>query len=118
MLVAEDDNPLRDILSSVLKEFGYRVIEAKDGEEALRKFQENQDAIHLVVLDVVMPGMNGKEVGDAIIKIRPHTKILFQSGYPVDSIQQKRLLNGAEHYLYKPISPQVFLNKVRKILDA
>ncbi len=118
ILVAEDDNPLRDILSSLLKEFGYRVIEAKDGEEALRKFQENQDAVHLVVLDVVMPGMNGKEVGDAIIKIRPHTKILFQSGYPVDSIQQKGLFNDAEHYLYKPSSPQVFLDKVRKILDT
>ncbi|HUK99922.1 MAG TPA: ATP-binding protein, partial [Nitrospirota bacterium] len=105
ILVAEDDKSLRELVSSVLKEFGYRVIEAKDGEEALYKFQENQDAIDLVVLDVIMPRMNGKEVGDAIKKMHPQTKILFQSGYPLDSIQQKGLFDGAELYVNKPISP-------------
>jgi PAS domain S-box-containing protein len=117
ILIAEDDTSLRDLVSSVLRESGYRVIEAKDGAEALRKFHENQDAIHMAVLDVVMPRMNGKEVGDAIKQIRPNTKILFQSGYPLDSIQQKGLLGGEEYYLNKPISPQELLKNVREILD-
>jgi len=117
VLVAEDDDSLRDIISTVLKDFGYRVIEAKDGQEAVRKFQENQDAIHLVVLDVIMPKMSGKEAGDAIMKMCPHAKILFQSGYPLDSVQQTGLPDEAVHFLYKPVSPQNFLKKVREVLD-
>jgi two-component system, cell cycle sensor histidine kinase and response regulator CckA len=118
ILVAEDDNSLRNIISTFLNDFGYRVIEAKDGQEAVRKFQENQDAIHLVVLDVIMPKMSGKEAGDAIMKMRPHAKILFQSGYPLGSMQQKELLEGAAHFLYKPVSLQEFLKKVREVLDT
>jgi PAS domain S-box-containing protein len=117
VLVAEDDNSLRDIISTVLKDFGYRVIEAKDGEEAVRKFQENRDAIHLVVLDVIMPKMSGKEARDAIMNMCPHAKILFQSGYPLDSVQQTGLPEEAIHFLYKPVSPQNFLKKVREVLD-
>lgn len=117
ILIVEDDNSLRDAITTVLKEFGYRVIEAKDGQEAVRKFQENQDAIHLVVLDVVMPKMSGKEAGAAIMKMRPHAKIIFQSGYPLGSMQQKGLPDGAEHFLHKPVSSQEFLKKVREVLD-
>jgi PAS domain S-box-containing protein len=117
ILVAEDDKSLRDLVSSVFREFGYQVIEAKDGEEALHKFQESQDAIDLVVLDVVMPKMNGKEVGDAIKKMRPQIKLLFQSGYPLESIQQKGLLDVGEFYVNKPISPHELLKKVREVLD-
>jgi len=117
VLVAEDDDSLRDIISTVLKDFGYRVIEAKDGQEAVRKFQENQDAIHLVVLDAIMPKMSGKEARDAIMKMCPHAKILFQSGYPLDSVQQTGLPDEAVHFLYKPVSPQNFLKKVREVLD-
>jgi len=117
ILLAEDDNSLRDMISTVLKEFGYRVIEAKDGQEAVSKFQENQDAIHLVVLDIVMPKMSGKEAGDAIMKMRPHAMILFQSGYPADSMQHEGLPDGAINFLNKPVSLQEFLQKVRDILD-
>ena len=117
ILVAEDDKPLRELVFSVLTEFGYRVLLAEDGEVALRTFQENRDKIDMVILDIIMPRMNGREAADAIKKINPQTKILFQSGYPLDSIQQKGLLGGADFYVNKPISPQELLKKVREILD-
>lgn len=117
ILPAEDDKSLRDMITTVLKEYGYRVIEAKDGQEAVRKFQDNQDTINLVVLDFIMPKISGKEAAAAIIKMRPHEKILFQSGYPAKSIQREGLPDTAIHFLYKPVSPQDFLKKVREVLD-
>jgi two-component system, cell cycle sensor histidine kinase and response regulator CckA len=117
ILLAEDDKSLRDMISTVLKEFGYSVLEATDGQEAVGKFQDNQDAINLVVLDLIMPKMGGKEAAAAILKIRPHAKILFQSGYPMDSLRQEGLPGTAVHFLYKPVSPQDFLKKIREVLD-
>jgi PAS domain S-box-containing protein len=118
ILVAEDDEALRQLTSSVLKEFGYRVIEARHGEEAVSKFQENRQAVQLVILDVVMPVMDGKKAGDEIMKILPRSKVLFLSGYPLDSMRQRGLLTGVEHFLHKPVSPESLLQKVREMLDA
>ena len=117
ILLAEDDDSLRNMISGVLKEFGYTVIEAKDGQEAVRKFKENQAAVNLVLLDVIMPRMNGIAAAGEIRKNKPEAKILFQSGYPLDSIQQKGLLDDTDGLLTKPVSPQELLRKVRLILD-
>jgi PAS domain S-box-containing protein len=117
ILLAEDDDSLRAMISGVLREFGYSVIEAKDGREAVHKFNENRDAIHLVLIDVIMPRMNGKAAADEMLRIKFGAKILFQSGYPVDSIQQKGLLGDTDYLLNKPFSPEELLGKVRLILD-
>ena len=117
ILLAEDDKVLRDMMSIVLKESGYCVIEAKDGQEAVRRFQDNQDAINLVVLDLIMPKMSGKEAGDAIMKMRPHAKILFQSGCPADAMEQEGLYHTKVHFLFKPVSLHELLKKVRELLD-
>jgi PAS domain S-box-containing protein len=117
ILVAEDDEPLRNLVVKVLKEFGYNVLEARDGQEAVRKFEENLDDVALVILDVVMPKLNGKAAGNEIVKMKPRAKILFQSGYPMGGIQQQKLLDGMENFLYKPVSPQNLLKKVRELID-
>jgi len=118
ILLADDDDVLRDMMSIVLKESGYYVIEAKDGQEAVRKFQDNQNAIHLVVLDLIMPKMSGKEVGDTIMKMRPHAKILFQSGCPADRMELEGLAHTKVHFLFKPVSLHELLKKVREVLDS
>jgi CheY-like chemotaxis protein len=117
VLLAEDDGNLRKLSESLLEEFGYTVISAVDGEEAVTKFIENRDTIQLLLFDLIMPKMNGKEASDEIRKIRPEMKVLFASGYDPDFIEQKTLLEEGVHLVYKPISPMDLLRKVRSVLD-
>ena len=88
ILVAEDDITLRKLFSTVLQTSGYKVILAKDGEDAIRKFTENKDKIQLVMLDMIMPKKSGKEVYDSIRELRPDMKTLFTSGYTADRIEK------------------------------
>jgi CheY-like chemotaxis protein len=118
VLVAEDDENLRKLSRTVLEEFGYTVIEAVDGEDAVKKFMENKDAIRLLLFDLIMPKMNGKEASDEIRKIKPDLKILFASGYDPDLLQQKELFEAGVNLVYKPISPMDLLRKVRSVLDG
>ena len=96
---------------------GYTVIEAADGEEALNKFREYRDRVQLVILDVIMPRMNGKAVYDELRKLRPEVKTLFTSGHTGDVIQKKGLLEKGMHFLSKPASLTDLLRKVRDVLD-
>jgi CheY-like chemotaxis protein len=118
VLVAEDDVNLRKLSRTVLAEYGYTVIEAVDGAEAVKKFMENRDTIQLLLFDLIMPKMNGKEASDEIRKIKPDLKVLFASGYDPDLLQQKELLGDGVHLVYKPISPMDLLRKVRSVLDG
>jgi nitrogen-specific signal transduction histidine kinase len=117
ILVAEDDVALMKLTRVVLESFGYRVIPAKDGEEAITKFRESREPISLVLLDMIMPKKNGKEVSEAIRKVSPGTKILFASGYTMDIIKAKELQAAGGDFLNKPITPKDLLVKVREILD-
>ncbi len=117
ILLAEDDLALRKLSSSALTEFGYTIIEAFDGEDAIQKFMEHKDRIQLVMLDVIMPGKNGTEVYQEIKKIRPDMRVFFVSGYASDIIQKKGILEEGVELLMKPISPKDLLIKIRKILD-
>lgn len=119
ILLAEDDIGVRRLTSEVLQEFGYKVITAVDGEDAVRKFLENKDRIELVILDVIMPNKNGKEAFIEIKKERPDIKALFTSGYTSDVINNKRgIIEEALNFLPKPASPNELLRKVREVLDA
>jgi len=118
VLLAEDDETLRKLTLTVLTEFGYTVIEAVDGEDAVRKFMENKESIHILLFDLVMPKMNGKEAYDEIRKIQPEMKVIFASGYAPDIIRQKMSLEEGAHLLYKPMSPMELLRKVRSVLDG
>jgi CheY-like chemotaxis protein len=117
VLVAEDDAPIRTLLSIVLESFGYSVISAVDGEDAVEKFMENRDKIQLVILDMIMPKKNGKEVSEAIRKANPGTKILFESGYTTDIIKTSELTEAEIDFIHKPFPPRDLLIKVREILD-
>jgi len=117
ILVAEDDSTLRKLFSSVLQAYDYTVILAEDGEDAIRMFMENKDTIHLVMLDMIMPKKSGKEAYDQIIKVNPHMKVLFTSGYTADKIDKDSMLKEGFHFIMKPVSPKDLLRKIREVLD-
>jgi nitrogen-specific signal transduction histidine kinase/ActR/RegA family two-component response regulator len=117
ILLAEDDNSLRELSRSLLAQFGYTVIEAVDGEEAVNKFMENRDKIDLLLFDLIMPKMTGKEAYDKIVKIQPDIKVMFESGYSSDSTRIRESLDDRMSLISKPVSPTELLNKIREMLD-
>jgi PAS domain S-box-containing protein len=117
ILVAEDDPGARMLIVDILRRYGYAPIEAVDGAEAVRLFIDNKEKINVVICDVVMPKMNGKEVYEEIKKVRPDIKVLFTSGYTRDVIIDKGVEDAAVDFITKPIKPGAFLNKVRDVLD-
>jgi two-component system cell cycle sensor histidine kinase/response regulator CckA len=117
ILVAEDDNELRGLIKEVLASQRYAVIETVDGENAIQKFAEHTDSIHLVILDVVMPKKSGKDAYEEMKRIRPNTKALFASGYTGDVVFDKGIQDDTVHFISKPLSPNELLIKVREVLD-
>lgn len=117
ILLAEDEPMVRILLSDTLKLNGYTVIEAQDGEEAVRKFEENRDKIHLILLDLIMPGKSGKDAHEEIMKIRPDMKAIIMSGYAADILSKKGIEEGNINFLSKPIAPARLLRKLREVID-
>ena len=117
ILVAEDDATVRDSVSKMLKEFGYKVIEAVSGEDAVEKFTLNREHVKLLLLDVVMPGMNGRETYDRIKGMDPAMKAIFTSGYTPEFLKQKKVFDNDFMMLTKPIVPDSFLARIREVLD-
>jgi PAS domain S-box-containing protein len=118
ILIAEDEESVRKLLSEILSTYGYNIIMAKDGHDAVHKFQAVGNKIELVILDVIMPGQNGKEVLAEIHRESPEAKVLFISGYSPDIIQHKGLIIKDTPFLAKPILPNELLHRVREILDG
>ncbi|MGB9080912.1 MAG: PAS domain S-box protein, partial [Desulfuromonadaceae bacterium] len=117
ILLAEDDETTRLLGREILEEFGYSVVVAVDGEDALEKFREQGERIGLVIIDVIMPKMNGREVYDAIRGIAPNMRILFCSGYARDVVVSQGGLEEGMNYLPKPFTPKELLLKIREVLD-
>jgi PAS domain S-box-containing protein len=117
ILVAEDDAPMRKLTKIVLESFGYSVITAEDGEDAITKYMENRESIDLVMLDMIMPKKSGKEVSEVIREESPQTKILFSSGYTMDIVTTQLLTESGFDFIHKPIQPANLMKKVREILD-
>jgi CheY-like chemotaxis protein len=111
------DEALRKMTTSVLETFGYTVIPAIDGEEAVRLFRENQNRIGLLLFDLIMPKKTGKDAFDAIRKMRPDIKIIFTSGYAPDTVRDRVMLEPEIPIAYKPISPAELLKMVRSVID-
>ncbi|MHB8844461.1 MAG: hybrid sensor histidine kinase/response regulator [Nitrospirota bacterium] len=118
VLLVEDDLNVRLVTADILREFGYTVLEAVDGEDAVRVFQRNAGAVQLVLCDLIMPKKNGKEAMDEIRKQRPDVKMVFTSGYTADIIAQKGLIEEETHFLSKPVSTISLIKKVREVLDS
>jgi len=117
ILLAEDDEMLRTLATSVLEEFGYTVIAAVDGVDAVSKFAENMDSIDLVILDLMMPNMKGNETLHYIRKKRPAVKALYVSGYAADTFNGINAFDERVPLLIKPLTPTGLLLAVRSQLD-
>ncbi len=117
ILLAEDDEDARATMSEMVRMIGYTVLEARDGEEAIKVFMENKDRIQLVFLDVRMPKKNGRVVYEEIKKIHPQTKFLFISGYTADIMDSLGVSEEGINFISKAASPDEILRKIREVLD-
>jgi PAS domain S-box-containing protein len=117
ILLAEDEPMVRDITRRVLEKAGYTVFTAADGEEALRVFEDNRDAISLALLDVVMPKLSGHDVYRRIKAEKPETKTVFSTGYDPETARSGFTEEENVRLIQKPFEPDVLLNYVREILD-
>jgi PAS domain S-box-containing protein len=116
LLVAEDEEVVKDFLKKILERAGYKVIAASDGEQAVARFKEHDD-ISLVLSDVVMPKKNGREIVEEIRRIRPEIKVVFISGYTADIMHSKGILEKDVDFITKPFLKADLLQRVRQVLD-
>ncbi|MBF0515796.1 MAG: PAS domain S-box protein [Nitrospirae bacterium] len=117
ILLAEDNDEMRNSINKLLQKEGYKVIEAVDGVDAMHKFDENSTDIDIVVLDVIMPKANGKVVYNHIRDTGSVVKIIFLSGHSYEIINTQDLSNQLETYIQKPASHEILLGKIREVLD-
>ncbi|MBW1777308.1 MAG: PAS domain S-box protein [Deltaproteobacteria bacterium] len=117
VLLVEDEAPVLALGKTVLERFGYTVLAALTPLEALAMAKEHKGPIHLLITDIVMPEMNGKELKTRIEKLKPDIEVLYMSGYPADVIVHRGILEDNVHFLEKPFSINSLLGKVREVLD-
>ena len=117
VLAVEDNKDVRRMAAQILRRQGYRVLEAANGGEALLVCEKLKEEIHLLLTDVVMPGMSGRELAHRLSFLRPEMKILYMSGYSDDSIVSYGILNEKVGFIPKPFSLEALVNQVREVLD-
>jgi len=118
ILLVEDEAQVRKLIRAILVSAGYRVLDAAGPLEALRQSEQFNEEIHLLVTDVVMPTMSGRELAELLKRTRNQTKVLYLSGYTEDAIAQHGVLDSSTVLLQKPVTPDVLLDRVREILEA
>ena len=117
VLVVEDEAPVRSVARQVLERHGYRVLEAPSAEAALDIVTRYSGTIHLLLTDVVMPGLNGRELAGRLAGLRPDAKVIFMSGYTDDAVTRHGVLEPGSAYVQKPFTPDAIARKVREVLD-
>jgi signal transduction histidine kinase len=117
ILLVEDDMGVRELLRRVLPKLGYTLLEAGSGQEALRLLADYPDPVHLLLTDVVMPGISGKTLAEEVSRARPDLKTLFMSGYTDEAIVQHGVSDAEVAYLQKPFSLMALAAKIRSVLD-
>ena len=117
VLIVEDDDGLRKLSQKILQQRGYRVLAAENGEDAMRISKEHEGPIDLMITDVVMPKMNGREVAERLQPLHPQMKVIYMSGYTDNAIAHHGVLAPGLNFLEKPFSPGVLARKVREVLD-
>jgi CheY-like chemotaxis protein len=118
ILLVEDEEAVRTMISRVLHGGGYRILEARHGKEALEICGRHVGPIHLLVTDVIMPQMSGRELAEQLAPIRPEMKVLFMSGYPDNAIVHHGVLESGMAFLQKPFTLNALENKVREVLET
>jgi two-component system, cell cycle sensor histidine kinase and response regulator CckA len=117
ILLAEDELGLRSLTRHILRMHGYKVLEASQGEKALRVAEEYDGTIHLLVTDVVMPVLSGRQLAERLGVVRPNVKVLYLSGYMDDAVVRHGVLQAEMAFLQKPFTPDSLAAKVREVLD-
>jgi len=117
ILLVEDDSNLRTLVARVLKSRGYKVHVAPSGIEALVIASDPATLLDAVITDVVMPGMNGRELVEKLLESRPEMGSLLMSGYTDDDVLRRGVLQGETAFLQKPFTPDQLARKVRAVLD-
>jgi signal transduction histidine kinase len=118
ILLVEDQDEVRRVAHRILTRFGYHVIEARNAGEAFLSCEQHPRAIHLLLTDVVMPLMGGRQLAERLLAIRPDLKVLFMSGYTENAIVHHGILDGGIEYVQKPLVPEALARRVREVLDA
>ena len=118
VVLVEDEEMIRGLLTEVLKRTGYEVLSCAYPEEGIAVCQQYPGRIDLLLTDVVMPGMSGPELVEALRSLRPNLKVLYVSGYTDDSVVRHGVLSEQVNFLQKPFSPVALAHKVRQVLDS
>ena len=118
VLVVEDDTMLRNLSQKILNNCGYEVFVASHGKEALELCREQGGAFHLMLTDVVMPGMSGRELAERVQPLYPKIKVLYMSGYTDDTTVRHGIVDRRINFIEKPFTPESLAVKVREVLDA
>ncbi len=118
LLIVEDEQAVRELAARILRDRGYRVLEAASGQEALQMAQEYMGTIQLVLTDVVMPGISGRNLVSRLEESRPTIKSLFVSGYTDNAIVHHGILDSNVAFLQKPFTVERIIRKVREVLNS
>jgi len=118
ILLVEDQEEVRKVAVQILKRYGYHVIEAGNAGEALLSCERHPRTIHLLLTDVVMPQMSGRELAERLLQIRPDMKVLYMSGYTENTIVHHGMLDSGIAYMQKPLLPEMLARRVREVLET
>jgi len=116
LLLVEDEDAVRALTRFTLQQCGYTILEASHGEEAIRVATNHREKIHLLVTDVVMPGMGGRVLAERLLSLHPQMKVLYLSGYTDDAVVRHGILHEEVNFLQKPFSPNALAHQVRQVL--
>jgi CheY-like chemotaxis protein len=116
-LLVEDFEPLRTLIREMLLNCGYKVLDAENGDGAIQIAREAGGLIHLLLTDVIMPGMGGQKLAQHLLRILPEMKVLYMSGYPNDGIAHSGILATGVALLEKPFTRETLTRAVRQVLD-
>jgi DNA-binding response OmpR family regulator len=118
VLIAEDNEQIRNLTEIILVREGYRVLSAESGGAALDILHSCDDPIHVMLVDLVMPGMGGKDLYYKAREIHEGIKVVYMSGYDSDQIEERGNIAAGEHFLQKPFSISSLVKEIRNVLDS
>ncbi len=118
ILVAEDEDGVRSLTREVLEKYGYTVLEAANGEEALIVAEHHRGRVDLLLSDVVMPRMGGPELAQALLQRRPDVKVLYRSGYTDHPMVRRGVVDAGVAFLQKPFTPTSLVSRIRELLET